>query len=279
MVGCASHRLNLAVKTFIGCKYADVVARVHDIMVALKTLNNGVRLGRRTHYKPRLYNATRWSSYHSMLKRYFELKPFLLDFEDADIVDMLPTGPQERLLQELLVYMDNINSVSLRLQREAATMAEARTLFDGLVELFPGMEHHLGTAASIVESPAFENAIVKLQTKQPLTRHDKVALSVFEVESAQEPAAEEKDFAARLLKKARVDEMSKYTDMALLVPPTSNHVERFFSKAKHVMDPLRQGMLPKNFEAVLFLKLNTKYWPINVVAEVVHKTPHEQHQD
>jgi len=122
---------------------------------------------------------------------------------------MLPTGVLERLQQELLVFMDNINSMHLRLQREEATMAKACGLFDSLVGLFPGMEHHLDTASSIVENPAFENALDKLQTKQPLTRHDKTALRVFEKDSVQEQAVEEKDFAARLLKKARVDELSK----------------------------------------------------------------------
>jgi hypothetical protein len=38
MIGCASHRLNLATKEVFE-PYADIIAKVHDVMVKLRTLN------------------------------------------------------------------------------------------------------------------------------------------------------------------------------------------------------------------------------------------------
>ena len=52
---------------------------------------------------------------------------------------------------------------------------------------------------------------------------------------------QETSFADQILKKLHLEE---YQDLRY-IPPTSNHVERFFSACKLVISNLRKSMLPK----------------------------------
>eukprot|EP00954_Amorphochlora_amoebiformis_P013792 1082635-Amorphochlora_amoeboformis.AAC.1 len=93
-----------------------------------------------------------------MLKRFFELWHHISESEDLD----LPTRNEKKRLKALLPDMDDLNSVTLELQREGISMAEERCLFDHVISDFPLMKRHLGPNAKIVESPDFESAIVKI---------------------------------------------------------------------------------------------------------------------
>ena len=44
------------------------------------------------------------------------------------------------------------------------------------------------------------------------------------------------------------------------IPPTSNHVERFFSYCKHVYSDDRKRLLPINLEMQVFLKEHFDLW-------------------
>ncbi|ETV86972.1 hypothetical protein H257_01990 [Aphanomyces astaci] len=80
LVGCASHRLNLAVRKMVSTHFDDVIQKVQTLMVALTNLNNSVAFRRLTAPRvllPKLQNVTRWSSTYSMLELYFLLLPYL----------------------------------------------------------------------------------------------------------------------------------------------------------------------------------------------------------
>ena len=66
LVGCASHRLNLAVKKI----YEDnieLIEKVDEIMANLNNLKNRIILGEQTALHPKTANLTRWSSTYNML--------------------------------------------------------------------------------------------------------------------------------------------------------------------------------------------------------------------
>ena len=48
--------------------------------------------------------------------------------------------------------------------------------------------------------------------------------------------------------------------MLTWICPTSDIVERFFSKAKLVLTDLRKSMLPVTLESILFLKVHMEVW-------------------
>ena len=58
LIGCASHRLNLACQEFYADKM-DLIEKVDFLMKDLKTLKNSAKLRKYTQEKPERRNATR----------------------------------------------------------------------------------------------------------------------------------------------------------------------------------------------------------------------------
>ncbi|KAJ8542440.1 hypothetical protein ON010_g12372 [Phytophthora cinnamomi] len=55
-----------------------------------------------------------------------------------------------------------LNGVTIKLQAQGLSLANVRTLFDPVVQRFPSMKPQLKASASIVHSPVFESAAVKV---------------------------------------------------------------------------------------------------------------------
>ena len=135
--------------------------------------------------------------------------------------------------------------------------------------------------APIVHSPVFESAVCKLQNGQQsdLTEGEKGETSNLLIQSVSQPedvriVNEEEDFASWIIKKRRQECETKspdrmYIDTRFLLP-TSNILERFFSTADITYSDIRQRLLPQNLEMQLFLKINKKFWTLDVVEKCVN---------
>ena len=79
MIGCFSHRLNLAVQLFCNSsiKITTVLDKIRVLMVFLKTPKARGWLIQYTSLAPSLDNDTRWDSKYAMLKKYVRLVPVL----------------------------------------------------------------------------------------------------------------------------------------------------------------------------------------------------------
>ena len=53
------------------------------------------------------------------------------------------------------------------------------------------------------------------------------------------------------------------------INPTSDIVEQFFSQVNHVFNDRRKSLLPSNLEAIMFLKLNERFWTPKLVAKAL----------
>ncbi|ETM03566.1 hypothetical protein L917_00239 [Phytophthora nicotianae] len=151
LIGCASHRFNLAVNAYLSY-YKTEVEVVSALMAALRTINNRAALLEYTSLFPRRPNATGWSSTFEMVARYRV---------DA-VFDLTPKATTHRQIEALLEDLRVFQSVTLKLQLEALTLADVRALFDSVAERFPSTKAKLSATAPIVHSPAFEVATVKL---------------------------------------------------------------------------------------------------------------------
>lgn len=60
----------------------------------------------------------------------------------------------------------DLHSVMLNLQDPNVTMTEVRTLFDGVLAEYKIMNQYIRTNSTIIHSPHFESALVKLQRGQ-----------------------------------------------------------------------------------------------------------------
>ncbi|EGZ09678.1 hypothetical protein PHYSODRAFT_523900 [Phytophthora sojae] len=158
LVGCASHRFNLAVNKLME-PYGDLLDEVNNLMVELRHENNRAELKKYTDLVPIKRNVTRWSSTFTMVEGYIRIRA---EIKKVDAVEeMVPTGGKHRKLVALFEHLKKFESVCKRLQREDADMGEVRLMFDSLIAEYPVMSEHLKSTAKIVHTPAFESGVVK----------------------------------------------------------------------------------------------------------------------
>jgi hypothetical protein len=271
VVGCASHRFNLAVNSYLE-DFESLLEKVSHISRKLRTIKNSAQLRKKTSLRPVLRNATRWSSAYLMLQRFLALKEFI-DPMNTELAALMPTAEELISLQLLSKEMLKFQSVTMQLQKDGITMHEVRVLFDAIIEEHPNLSHHLSSNADIVHSPHFESGLVKVTRDGDncnLSRLEKLALERLKIDRAINPSPQkDMSFAERALKRFRVQERL-YQDISFICP-TSNIVERLFSTAKLVFSDLRRSLLPRNLEMLLFLKLNRDLWDLGLVGKVVNK--------
>jgi hypothetical protein len=108
MIGCVLHRLNLVTKEVFE-PYADIIAKVHDVMIKLRTLNESAWLRHHTHLRPIVEQETRWDSTYAMLRRYTKLADVLT--HSPILSDLLPLPHELRQIQRLVEDMMAVKDV------------------------------------------------------------------------------------------------------------------------------------------------------------------------
>ncbi|ETK82371.1 hypothetical protein F441_12480 [Phytophthora nicotianae CJ01A1] len=179
LVGCANHRLNLAVREYLA-PHEDALAEVQALMRKLVHLSKQPSSAKKTALQPVLRQDTRWSSTFKMLARYF------------------------RLLCKLFDELHDVESISKKLQSDGLTLLDARDLLDRLLEVHPSFGNYLAPNAPIAHSPKFESAVVKMLGGKAtrLTTAEKAQLQPFRrVAAAAAPLDDEQStsFAERIL--------------------------------------------------------------------------------
>ncbi|KAK1945571.1 hypothetical protein P3T76_002619 [Phytophthora citrophthora] len=275
LVGCASHRLNLAIQQHIST-HENLLAQVNELMCQLRTKKNAATLSKYTELRPVKRNVTRWSSTFKMVKRFLQIKDAIKHVEAVE--EFVPRARDCRKLEKLQEDLQALDSVCLTLQSDKTTLADVRVLFDGVVKRYPETANYLANDATIVHSPSFETAVVKVTRGDgALTHTEAAAIAPFRIREGDTlETSQENDvatFATTLLhagskRSHAAANTASYEPLLLHVPPTSNDCERFFSKAKAVLTPQRSSMLPINFEMIMFLKKNGSYWSRRTVAEM-----------
>lgn len=277
LIGCASHRFNLAVKLFLE-PYDPILNKVNILMGRLKGLKLSGLLRDMTHLRPIQRNITRWSSTADMVSRYLQLKHHLAHLESShELIDHLPSVREANDLAVLDVTLSKLNSVTKALQRKSLDLGDVRTLFDEVIKLHPLMTKYLAVDAKIVHSPHFENAVVKILDGQQNKLSAAEAASVVKLKAqnctkdeAPVECTSSDDFVEALLKRRKVEkeDPNLYMDCHFLLP-TSNIVERFFSLAGQAFSDDRQRLLPLNLEMQLFLNMNKAMWNEETLMKVM----------
>ena len=212
----------------------DVIAKIHALMTKLKTLILAARLMKLSQLRAKTRNVTRWSSTYEMLLRYNRLKDFLPKLNSSDIDSLCLSSSENRRVDTLLTNLKELESVTKILQAESTKLSDVRGLFDAVIDSYPETTSKLTSFASIVHSPVFKAAVVKLQlcNQGALSREERAVVKNFELqrELPVEDGREDLSFAQRALKRQKVnadDFGTKYMDLRFLIP-TSNVCERFF---------------------------------------------------
>ena len=170
LLGCDSHRLNLAVRKYIKDQgYTEDISKVIALMQKLGTLKKSGHVRKSTDLDQRRKMT---QDGLPCMKCYFQLLSFIVT-SDKELAECLPSAAKNLKLEECLKVMKDFTSVSLKLQNEQFSKMESPTLFDALAAKYPGLEKYLGRS-SIVHSPDFENALYKQQCQQALESHEEV---------------------------------------------------------------------------------------------------------
>ena len=275
MIGCASHRFNLACKSYLQ-KYETTLSKINSLMVTLRNVKQAGKLRTRTHLEPVTRNDTRWSSTHDMLLRFFRIREFL-DDTGADLLYNMPTPIEVNELNLAMADLAEFESSTKLLQDQQRSLSEVRVIFDAMLSNYPGMERHISEQGAIVHSPDFENGLVKLQDEEweDLDTEEELLMRPFLLENSDDvqlisPAKPSSLAAAALKTKRRKIVSCPYANVSQ-IPPTSNIVERLFSSARLVLTDYRKSMTPYTFECVMFLKFNRNYWDNVLVSKIVGK--------
>ncbi len=287
LVGCASHRLNLAARLlYAEPQYAPVIEKISKLMQKLSTLVNSSYLRRLTSLHPIKHNDTRWSSMYAMLKRYKKLRPYITRANGfpEDVLDLTLSEVEEGRLTVLMDILENVSQCSMQLQNEGCRMFHVRAYFNILKEKYPLFAQHLSEDSRIVHSPVFERAIVKLQKDEQIDSRETGALTNFRInpsvdQNAPTEEGNEKECSNEFV--AVFNEMNeqltkrqKQSSAHLYLPadhvqPTSNDCERLFSRAKIYSDDRRKRLSPHHLELMMQLYYNRPYWNAFTVDEAL----------
>jgi hypothetical protein len=276
MIGCASHRFNLACKSYLE-KYEPTISKINSLMVSLRNVKQAGKLRTKTLLEPVIRNDTRWSSTHDMVLRFFRIREFLDDTDPA-LVHNMPTPLEVNELSLALEDLKEFDSTTTLLQDEKRTLSEVRAIFDAILSKYPEMGRYISERGNIVFSPNFESGLVKLQDDhwEDLSPEQVLLMRPFLLENAESdlqiisPTKPTTIAAAALKTKKRKIVACPYVDVSH-IPPTSNLVERLFSSARLVLTDYRKSMTPYTFECVMFLKFNRHYWENVLVSKLVGK--------
>jgi hypothetical protein len=182
LIGCNSHRLNLAVRRWLGidrvsCKRTEIqnrrselISKLQVLMSKLKTIKGKAKLREYTDFVATKPNDTRWNGNYEMVKRYLQFKDVLLEIANdgssigREIASILPSTVDNIDITNLFTPLSHFHSVSLILQKEdGINLADVRLLFDQLIlDYGDDMGTFLAPNSTIVHSPIFENAIVSV---------------------------------------------------------------------------------------------------------------------
>lgn len=264
LIGCASHRFQLAIQDKLS-EHSEKIENIHKIMVKLRSLKNAAKLREHTDLKPILSNVTRWGSTFRMLRRYAELRPVLQTINISEVTELFPSNSEHVQLLDLISALGDLESVSKKLQENQTNMADVRALFDAVIDKFPDFKSRLGPNAPIVYDKHFESAVIKLQEKRTFDLSEDERKSVRHLLISKDDLQNRTktiSFADQIVKKRRMEISGEGVGymQTLFLLPTSNIVERLFSKAGWALSDRRSRLSPEHFEQQIFLFLNSKYW-------------------
>jgi hypothetical protein len=87
LIGCASHRFNLAVKEYLH-PHESVLKKINELMKKFSTIKGKAWLSKRSHLRPVMRNSTRWSITFTMVDRFLYFRNILNDLKQRKIQNL-----------------------------------------------------------------------------------------------------------------------------------------------------------------------------------------------
>jgi len=154
-------------------------------------------------------------------------------------------------------------------------MSKVRFYFDKLLVEFPNLRRYLGKDSNLVHSPEFDNAVSKIQyaadlgkASVHLSQAERAAVALYAIGTDTETTAAQydDDEVPSFIEEGNNEYDSKRPKLkppyksTLHISPTSNIVERLFSRCGIIMRPHRRLMDPSTLEMLVMLRFNKDLW-------------------
>ena len=226
-----------------------------------------------------------------MVERFLKIQNELSSV--VDLLSLLPNHLEVDLLARAFCSMKRFDSVTIMLQRDGMSFVESREIFDLFLIDFPDFAHYISNEASIIEDEMFEKAVMQLARGMPLTEEQRNSIQGLLVKPDNNQGTEDNESNAENLDEEDTSETfsqalqrklkrqkrergleqlgDKYLNLDML-PGTSVNCERLFSMAKFILSDTRKRINPNLFEALLLLKVNTRFWSVYFVGEAMGLT-------
>lgn len=302
-VGCKNHQLNLDVELMVqGHDNLKLcIESVHETMRSCKqSIKNAALLRNLTPLAPTIQNKTRWSGIDQMMLRWIRLHQELIEVANDPSsrgVTMNDSPAFLRSVKKFSTSFGQINEVTKFLQTSCIPLSKARLALDGLNAAvrrnnrvvgsnFYGCQFKCVKSAAdsdLCPNPHFESGVVKIQLGKidELTDLEKTAVAslrrtpVKEGQDANEAPDGSPTMKQRMeqLRQAPVRAVTATADSQYVncefIYGSSAEVERLWSVAGYVLTAQRMGMTPQMLEAILFLKLNSRFWGLELCVRAI----------
>ncbi|KAG2991690.1 hypothetical protein PC118_g4985 [Phytophthora cactorum] len=211
-----------------------------------------------------------------MTTRFFALKEFI-NTEADKIAALIPSRREETQLKSLLEGLKDFGSASLKLQSiKGVSLLDVRDLFDALIDQYPSLSDCLSATQPSCKTQSSRLPVYLLCAARAshCLPDNAACFNLLNRGTEATESVTAMSFAERVLKRSK-EECQGRIEIPLLpfIPPISNCVKRFFSRAKHLLFHHHSRMLPIHLEMLLFLNENRHFWTANTVSDVVNHRP------
>lgn len=253
-------------------------------------------------------NKTRWSSTFNMLQRFLKIRSVIERMREKDIEDLLlKINELENIcipctnLYKMYVFscfccynlcyyrLSPIDQVTVGLQGRTISVYQAQQLVNFVTQVHSDQldlnNEYLNVGCNILRSKSFFTGVMKVYEgrENQLSFLEKNALRAFKkpiqqasIEDELEVDPNSSNIVADIIAKTNsslgkhraVSNESSYYDLDF-IPGTSCEVERLFSISRHILTYNRSSMTPTQFERVIFLKMNKRFWDATLVSKIV----------
>jgi len=300
-IGCASHKLNLEVTLMVrnDIQLRNTITGVHETMKAAKTkLKSAAILRNITTLKPILYNKTRWSGKYEMIARFTKIRSQLIEASQDDDAD-IPMPAHLAYGTTVSKYEDMLSEIQVAtklLQKKESTLSESRYILDSLMETVSEDRNKAGTKfykcklgkkyiaadSRIVSNKNFESAVIKIQRDQTelMTAAEKSASVSLRkpctTQSSQVQEQSDSSFLERYTKKSKLNSNEDPYINCDFILGSAAEVERLWSTCKYILCENRRRLTPQLFEALVFLKVNGRFWDAKMVSQATYNARNDR---
>lgn len=303
-VACKSHLLNLEVNYMVEMTVDlhRTLEAVHETMSQCKQrLRNAALLRNLIDLRPVLHNKTRWSGKFYMLRRFLRIREELIEVSQDERSDLVVNSSQafKRKVERYCRQLQQIDFATKELQTRKLSLSQCQNVLDCLVsDVRSGFNNidspfhlcflknkYIDSRSEILHDSCFESGVCKIQENRVAAMSEAERRACVRLLHPVEDSGEEDvnvgtsmmEYKQRLhqWKRRKVMVDVGYLNCGFILGSVAE-VERLWSVADNILTDNRMRSTPQLVEAILFLRINSRFWDVELVQEAFELLQREE---